>query len=80
MAPDMSRFAVSGRHWRMSYALPIFTLPLSTDSAPFLNAAALGSLGSPFSMTISPLRALAPIAFSSALPWSLPTSSPSKEV
>lgn len=79
MAPDMSRLAVSGLHWRMSYALPIFTLPSSTDSAPFLNDTALGSLGSPFIMTISPLCTLAPIAFSSALPWSLPTSSPLKE-
>lgn len=79
MAPDMFRLAVSGRHWRVSYALPIFTFPMSSDSAPLLNSTALGSVGSPFIMTIWAPGTSLPMAVSSALPWSLPTSSPSKD-
>lgn len=68
MAAAILRFAFSGRQSPVSYAFPIFTLPLSAASAPCLNQAELGSVAPPFIMTIWASRALGPSALSSASP------------
>ncbi len=80
IAPAMLVLAFSGFHSLVSYSLPMVTLPSRTECAPFLKRAAFGSVTDPFIMTISPALALSPRASSRALPWTLPTSSLSKEV
>src|SRR5690606_5833060 len=54
IACSISRCAWSGDQSGVSYSLPMFTLPSSTEWAPALKSAALGSVGDPLIMTIWP--------------------------
>ncbi len=80
MAPSMLALAFSGFHSLVSYSRPILTLPSRTECAPSLNMAAFGSVEEPFIMTIWPLLAFAPSAWSRASPCVLPTVTLSNDV
>ena len=76
IACSISCCALSGDQSGVSYSLPMFTLPSSTECAPALKSAAFGSVGEPLIMTIWPRLGSPPAlsASSSAWPWTLPTS------
>ncbi|CAM5624680.1 hypothetical protein SGRIM128S_09614 [Streptomyces griseomycini] len=79
IALRMFSSATRGSHFLVSYDAAMSTLPSSSPSAPFLNRAVLGSVGSPFIITTLLPSAPAPRALTSARPCSSPTSSLSCE-